>query len=126
MGALVAVHGEQPAAGGARISLRLAPQKSRHATLADILQVFHEADVVGPDVALLDQQQAGAGKLSASIAEIDLAPGELAAQPFFMDAAPAPRPAADATRLGGIEHPAAKVAVHAAGGDQLALHGNHV
>jgi hypothetical protein len=40
-----------------------------------------------------------------------------------MDATPAPRPAAGAARLAGIEDPAAEVAVHAAGGHKLALHG---
>jgi len=76
------------------------------------------------DIALLDQQQTRAGKPVAFVAEIDLLFSELAAQAFFMDAAPAARPAADAARLGRIEHPAAEVAVHAARGDPLALHGD--
>ena len=76
------------------------------------------------DIALLDQLQARAGKLVAFIAEINLLLGELFTQAFFMDATPTPRPAPDASRLGRIEHPAAEIAVHAAGGNQLALHGH--
>jgi hypothetical protein len=84
------VHGEQPGAGRACISFYLTPQERRHSPPADIVQVFHEAVIVGPDIALLDQQQARAGELVALVAEIDLLLGELATQAFFMDATPSP------------------------------------
>jgi len=124
MRALVAVHGEQPAAGGASVSRYLALQEGRHSPLANEVEIFNETVVVGVDITLLDQLQVRAGKLVAFEAEIDLLPGELLAQSFFMDAAPATWPAADASRLGRIEDPAAEVAVHAAGSHQLAPHGH--
>jgi hypothetical protein len=122
MGADVAVHGEQLAARRAGVSFCFALQEHRHSPPADEVQVLHEAVVVGLDIALLDEHQAGAREPFALVAEFDLAFGQLRAKPFLMDASPAPRPAADASRLGRIEDPAAEVAVHAARSDHLALH----
>jgi hypothetical protein len=124
MGTNIAVHGEQLGARRAGVPFYLALQERRHPPLADIVQIFHEAVVVSMDITLLDKQQIRAGKLAALMAKTDLPLGELAAQAFFMDAAPPPRPAADTSRLGGIENPTAEIAVHAAWGDQLAPHGN--
>lgn len=107
MGTNVAVHGEQLAAGWAGISICLALQERRHSSLVNIVQVFHEAVVVSMDIALFDKQQTRAGKLVAFIAEIDFLLGKHAAQAFFMNAAPPPRPAASASGLGRIENPTA-------------------
>ena len=118
------MHGKQPGAGRAGVSLDLASQERRHSPPANIVQVFHEAVIVSMDIALLNQEQIRAGELVALITEIDLQFGKLFAQAFFVDATAAARPAADAPRLAWIEHPAAQVAVHAARGHPLAPHGH--
>ena len=122
MGTDVAVHGEQLCARRAGVPFHLASQERRHSPLANIVQIFHEAVVVRMDIALFDNQQTRAGELVALMAGVDLPLGELAAQAFFMDATPPPRPAAKASRLGRVENPAAEIAVHAAWGHHLALH----
>jgi len=122
MGTDVAVHCEQLVARRAGVPFEFASQERRHSPPANIVQIFHEAVVVRTDIALLDHQQTRAGEPVALMAGIDLPLGELGAQSYFMDAAPPPRPAADASRLGRIKNPAAEIAVHAAWGHHLALH----
>ncbi|MCK7468539.1 MAG: hypothetical protein MZU91_10860 [Desulfosudis oleivorans] len=122
MRALVAVDCQQPAAGRACVTLGLAPQKSRAAPLLNIAQVLDEAIVMDPGIPRFDGQQALAGEPVTCIAKVDLPPGQLGTEAFLMHTAPPARPTTRAVRLGRVLNPAAEVAVHAAGGDELPAH----
>ena len=72
--------------------------------------------MVRSGVAFFYNQQALTGKIFAFVAEGDLLPGQLSTEAFLVHTAPSPGSAAGTVRLGRVEHPAAKVAVHATGG----------
>jgi len=70
-----------------------------HPPFLDIFQVLDEAIIIRFIVPGFNNKQALAWETLAFITEIDLLVCQFLAEPFFMDAAPAPRATPDATGL---------------------------
>jgi hypothetical protein len=125
MRAFIIVDGQELSTLLARISARLPLEECRHTTCLDIVQVLDETIVMSSIVPAFKEQQIIAWVILAFVTEVDLLFGQFLADAFLMYATPAARATPDAAGLRWVKDPAAKIAVHAAGGDELPSHCCH-